>query len=543
MKKSLLFLTLALSCLLSISQENLGYQQPTKDILDLVEAPLAPSVLMDDSGNYMILLYRDYYKTIEELSEKELRLAGLRINPKTNIGSRTNYYNNIKIKSPKNKIASQVSGLPDNPRLSNFSWSPDQSKIAATNTTKNGVEVWVLDLEKATVTRLTEANVNANMRDVINWYKDGESLLVKMLPSNRKELINVSEAVPMGPTISSNDGKKAQNRTYQDLLKNPNDEFNFEQLALSELYKVNLDGTKTKWKDADMYTSISFSPDGAYTMVVTLARPFSYLVPYRRFPSKTNIYSKNGDLVSELLEVPLIEDLPKGIMAGRMGMRNISWRNDKPASLVYAQALDGGDPENEVEYRDEVFELQAPFNSSGTSLLKLKNRYSGMAWGNENTAIAYDRWWNTRNTKTYLFDPSDNSKEAKIISERNYQDVYSDPGDLVTKRNEFGQSVIVLDKNQNAYLLGDGFTEDGQFPFVDKFNLNTLDKTRLYTSKIEGKKESLIEYDAEKDKLLVRIESPNEYPNYYYKSLTKRKAPQQLTTFENPFKSIQNVHK
>ena len=77
----------------------------------------------------MILLYRDYYKTIEELSEKELRLAGLRINPKTNIGSRTNYYNNIKIKSPKNKIASQVSGLPDNPRLSNFSWSPDQSKI------------------------------------------------------------------------------------------------------------------------------------------------------------------------------------------------------------------------------------------------------------------------------------------------------------------------------------------------------------------------------------------------------------------------------
>ena len=543
MKKSLLFLTLALSCLLSISQENLGYQQPTKDILDLVEAPLAPSVLMDDSGNYMILLYRDYYKTIEELSEKELRLAGLRINPKTNIGSRTNYYNNIKIKSPKNKIASQVSGLPHNPRLSNFSWSPDQSKIAATNTTKNGVEVWVLDLEKATVTRLTEANVNANMRDVINWYKDGESLLVKMLPSNRKELINVSEAVPMGPTISSNDGKKAQNRTYQDLLKNPNDEFNFEQLALSELYKVNLDGTKTKWKDADMYTSISFSPDGAYTMVVTLARPFSYLVPYRRFPSKTNIYSKNGDLVSELLEVPLIEDLPKGFMAVRMGMRNISWRNDKPASLVYAQALDGGDPENEVEYRDEVFELQAPFNSSGTSLLKLKNRYSGMAWGNENTAIAYDRWWNTRNTKTYLFDPSDNSKEAKIISERNYQDVYSDPGDLVTKRNEFGQSVIVLDKNQNAYLLGDGFTEDGQFPFVDKFNLNTLDKTRLYTSKIEGKKESLIEYDAEKDKLLVRIESPNEYPNYYYKSLTKRKAPQQLTTFENPFKSIQNVHK
>ncbi len=543
MNKLVLAITTLFICLSAVSQENLGYQKPPKDILDLVEAPLAPSVLMDESGNYMIMLYRDYYKSIEELSEKELRLAGLRINPKTNIGSRTNYYNNIKIKSPNAKTAIQVSGLPKNSRLANFSWSPDQSKIAVTNTTNDGVEIWVLDLKKAVVNKLTDANVNANMRDVINWFKDGESLLIKMLPTNRKALINVSEAVPMGPTISSNDGKKAQNRTYQDLLKNPNDEFNFEQLALSELYKINLDGTKSKWKEADMYTSISFSPNGAYTMVVTVDRPFSYLVPYRRFPSKTNIYSKDGNLVFELLETPLIEDLPKGFMAVRMGMRNISWRSDKPSSLIYVQALDGGDPENEVEYRDEVFELEAPFNSRGKSLLKLKNRYAGMQWGNENTAIAYDRWWNTRNTKTYLFDPSDTSKEAKIISERNYQDVYSDPGDFVTKRNEFGQMVIALDDNQNTYLLGDGYTEDGQFPFVEKFSLKTLDKTRLYTSKLEGKKEDLIEYNPEKDELLVRIESPSEYPNYYHKSVKKRKAPTQLTAFENPFKSIQNVHK
>ncbi|MFT6934345.1 MAG: dipeptidyl aminopeptidase/acylaminoacyl peptidase [Maribacter sp.] len=543
MNKLVLVITALFICLTTVSQENLGYQKPPKDILDLVEAPLAPSVLIDESGNYMVMLYRDYYKSIEELSEKELRLAGLRINPKTNIGSRTNYYNNIKIKSPNGKTAIQVSGLPENSRLANFSWSPDQSKIAVTNTTNNGVEIWVLDLKKAVVNKITDANVNANMRDVINWFKDGESLLIKMLPSKRKALINVSEAVPMGPTISSNDGKKAQNRTYQDLLKNPNDEFNFEQLALSELYKINLDGTKSKWKEADMYTSISFSPNGAYTMVVTVDRPFSYLVPYRRFPSKTNIYSKDGDLVFELLETPLIEDLPKGFMAVRMGMRNISWRNDKPSSLIYVQALDGGDPENEVEYRDEVFELEAPFNSRGESLLKLKNRYAGMQWGNENTAIAYDRWWNTRNTKTYLFDPSDNSKEAKTISERNYQDVYSDPGDFVTKRNEFGQMVIALDDNQNTYLLGDGYTEDGQFPFVEKFSLKTLDKIRLYTSKLEGKKEDLIEYNPEKDELLVRIESPSEYPNYYYKSIKKRKTPEQLTSFKNPFKSIQNVHK
>lgn len=540
--KSIGFLLLFLIGTIGFSQEKLTYQKPSTEILELVDAPLAPSVRITDEGKYMVLLYRDYYKSIAELSEKEMRLAGLRINPKTNIGSRTNYYNNIKIKEIGSDSIVQVKNLPENPRLANFNWSPDQSMMAVTNTTPEGVEVWVLDLKKAEVKQLTNANVNANMRDVINWFKDGKSVLVKMLPNNRQELINVAEAVPKGPTISSNDGKKAQNRTYQDLLKNPNDEFNFEQLARSELFKVGLDGSMTKWKEAAMYSNISFSPDGNYVMVTNVDKPFSYLVPYYRFPSKTNVYKADGTLVSNLLEVPLIEDLPKGFMAVRTGMRSISWREDKAATLIYVKALDEGDPENEVEHRDEVFQLEAPFNDKGKSLIKLKNRYYQIEWGNENMAIAYDYWWNNRNLKTYLFDPSNASKEPKIIGDRNYQDVYSDPGSFVSKRTKYGTDVLAMNGN-DVYLLGDGFTKEGQFPFVDKMNLSSLEKTRLYTSKLEGKKENLVDYNVEKDELLVRIESPNEYPNYYYKSLIKRKGPVQLTNFENPFKSLQDVHK
>src|SRR5690606_2369591 len=250
-----------------------------------------------------------------------------------------------------------------------------------------------------------------------------------------------------------------------------------------------------------------------------------------------------GRLVKKILEVPLIEDLPQGFMAERTGMRDLSWRNDKPAILTYVEALDGGDPENEVPYRDEVFELEAPFDGKGRSILKTKNRFSYIQWGNDNIAIAHDRWWNNRNTKTYLFDPSQPEKEPKNISDRNYQDVYSDPGNFITKRNENGSWILSLDKKNNAYLIGDGYTEEGQFPFVEKIDLGTLKKTRLYTSKMEGKLERLIEYDPQKDQLLVRIESPSEYPNYYYKGIIKRKGPMQLTSFENPYKSIQNVHK
>ncbi len=541
--KYILHITLCFLTICSYAQDNTPYQKPPKEILDLVDVPRAPSVLLDEHKENMILLYRNSYKSIEELSKEELRLGGLRIDPKTNIGSRVTYFNNIKIKHLDKKGARilQVKGLPKNPKLTNFRWSPDQSKIALTNTTTNGVEVWVLDIGSASVSKITPANVNANVGDVINWFEDGRSLLVKVVPENRKSLINTKTATPTGPTISVNDGKKAQNRTYQDLLKNKNDEHNFEQLARSELYKVSLNGSKEKWLNNDIYTTITFSPDGNYVLVVTVEKPFSYLVPYRRFPSKTTIYTKEGKKIETVLRVPLIEDLPKGFMAVRTGKRNFRWRSDKPATLIYAMALDGGDPENKVAYRDEVFQLEAPFNTNGKSILKTINRFSGISWGNNNVAIAYDYWWNTRNTKSYIFNPSDVSKKPILLSDRNYQDRYSDPGSFVTERNAMGSRVLTIMNNQ-AFLIGDGYTKKGQFPFVDRVHLKTQKKNRIYQSEYTDKVEDIRNYDPKKNELLVRIESPTAYPNYYFKNAKNGKLSQ-VTHFENPFKSIQDVHK
>jgi dipeptidyl aminopeptidase/acylaminoacyl peptidase len=542
MKNSILVFTFLVS-FCSYAQESVTYQKPSKEILDLVDVPMAPSVFIDDASEYMIFAYRDSYKSIDELSQKELRLAGLRINPKTNIGSRVTYYNQLKIKNltdPKPQVV-DVSGLPSVARLSNFAYSPDQQKIACTNTTPDGVEVWVLDIPQATAKKLTEAKANANLGDVINWFTDGSALLVKMIAQERKSLINTDQAVPVGPTVSVSDGKEAQNRTYQDLLKNKDDEHNFEQLAMSELYKVSLDGSAGKWLGAAMYRSISFSPDGNYVMVTTLDKPFSYLVPYYRFPSKTNIYTKDAQFVQTIVEVPLIEDLPKGFMAVRTGRRNIDWRDDRPATLVFVEALDGGDPEVEVSHRDEVFMLDAPFDGKPQSVFKSVNRFRYILWGTDKVAIAYDRWWNTRNTKTYLFNPSDATQQAEVLFDRNYQDRYNDPGSFVTKRNTLGQRVLAM-KGKNAFLMGDGYTENGQFPFVDQFNLKTKKTTNIYRSEYTDQLENMIRFNPDEQSLMVRIESKNQYPNYYLRNL-KTSALSQITDFENPFKSIQDVHK
>ena len=545
MKKQIIvyFLCFAASIFSNYAQENLTYQKPPKPILDLVDVPLAPGTYINSKGDLMLFLYRDQYKTIAELSEKELRLGGLRINPVTNISSRARYYNDIKIKAVKADEPTNVKGLPENPRIANLSWSPNEKKLAFTHTTENGVELWVIDIKSATAKKLSDANLNANMGNTINWFKDSEAILVKMLPADRKELIDEAMAVPTGPTVSVSDGKEAQNRTYQDLLKDPNDEYNFEQLARSSLFKVDLDGHTEEWMKAKMYDDISFSPDGEYVMITTIKKPFSYLVPYYRFPAETNIYTTDASLVNMVNDVPLLEDLPQGFMSTQEGRRSLNWRADKPATLIYAVALDGGDPEVEVDHRDQVFMLEAPFDGEGKAFLKTINRYSGIMWGDDKTAIAMDYWWNTRNRKTYLIDPSKNNEDPKILFDRNYQDVYSDPGNFVTHKNDFGRYVLELD-GKDAYLIGAGYSEKGQYPFIDKIDLSTGNTNRLYQSTFEDKKESIVEaLDMDKGEILIRIEASTEYPNYYIRNIKKKIGLQQITNFENPFKSLEEVSK
>ncbi|MDG2433243.1 prolyl oligopeptidase family serine peptidase [Flavobacterium sp.] len=535
-----LFLGLSLSAL---AQENLTYQKPSKSILDLVDYERAPSVSMDTKKEYMLLSYRNTYKTLDDLNQDEMRLGGLRINPTTNISSSVTYINNLKLRKIKDKNEIQVSGLPENPKITNLSWSPNEKKIAFSNTSNNGVSLWVIDVASAKATMLTDDNVNANLGNPFSWYKDNENILVKMLPKNRPALLDEKKNLPTGPIVSNASGAVSSNRTYQDLLKNKRDELNFENIVTSELYKVNVNGTKSLFKGPDMYAGENFSPDGNYILISTIQKPFSYIVPLSRFPSKSVVYDQNGTEIKVVNEVALNEIMPKGFMATRTGKRNMSWRNDQAATLYFVEALDEGNPENQVTYRDEVMQWQAPFTEKPSLLIKTKQRFAGIIWGNTTTAIAMDQWYDTRNSKTYLFNPSNANEDPKVISDRNSQDIYADPGNFETVKNAFGRPVLAIENN-NLYLLGDGFTKKGQFPFIDEFNLKTLQTKRIYTSAYTDKKEDLLSIeDFKKGEVLVQIQSKNEFPNYYFRNIKKKNQLTPITNFKNPFESIKNVSK
>ena len=77
-----------------------------------------------------------------------------------------------------------------------FSWSPDQSKLAFTNTTGKGVELWIIDVKSKQAKKLTSDNLNANLGGPFSWHSDSNALLIKVLPKNRKELIEDKTSIP-----------------------------------------------------------------------------------------------------------------------------------------------------------------------------------------------------------------------------------------------------------------------------------------------------------------------------------------------------------
>lgn len=526
------------------AQENIKYQTPPAEIMELADYERAPSVMIDSRNEYLIFTYRNTYKSLDELNQPELRLAGLRINPVVNISSTVTYVNNIKIRKAAESIETQLEGLPLNAKISNIQFSPDEKSLLFTISTSYGVELWVASLESRKAVKLGDRYLNANMGNPVTWSRDGSYVIARFLPINRKPLIDESKNIPDGPIVSVSEGKVSQNRTYQDLLKNKNDETNFETVATSELWRVNIsDGSSNLFLNADLYAGESFSPDGEFIMISTIGKPYSYIVPLNRFPQITKVYTKEGELVKEVNNVPLIEIQPKGFSSTRTGKRSMEWRADKPSTLYYVEALDGGDQSVEVPFRDVLYTWEAPFNMEPKEMVKIPQRYAGITWGDDNTAILRDMWYDTRMSSTYIFSPSLSNQTPKLINKRNRQDIYSDPGSFETKRNQFGRYVLAIE-NGNLLLIGDGYSKEGQFPFIDEFSLKTLKTKRLYQSSYTNKKEDILSItDFKKGLALVRLQSKTEYPNYYFINFRKKSEPQKLTDFANPFKKLEGVHK
>jgi len=526
-----------------IAQEKLSYQLPPVSIVDLVNAPLTPSVSVNPAGNWMLFMERPGYPSIEELAQPELRIAGLRINPQTNGSSRGASYNGLILQNVREGTKNRVAGLPLESRIQNVSWSPDGLKIAFTIEKQEGIELWMADITTGQARRLTSAMINDSMgRMPYEWFSDSKTILYKSIWTERGELPQ-KPLVPKGPIVQKTLGEKAPVRTFQDLLQNPYDEILFEYYTRGQLCKVDIETSETKkYGDPGIIEQFSISPDNQYVLIVYIQKPYSYIVPYYRFANSVRILDNQGHLVKTVAELPPAENIPKGFGAVAKGPRSFTWRNDVGATLFWAEAQDEGDPAIEVSFRDKLYFLTAPFDKDKVPGIDLKLRFGGIHWGNESTAVIEEWWWSTRESITSLFNPvQENSRQPIFI--RSFEDRYSDPGNFQTILNYYGKEVLLTDKTgKTLYLIGTGASPEGNRPFIREFDIETRELNEVWRSEAPFYEYPVRIIDLRRGLAITQRESKDDPPNYFLRNLRKNKMDA-LTDFTNPYPQLEGIKK
>lgn len=537
----LLFSLFLLSATLQ-AQDKTGYQMPPKVIADLIDAAPTPGLSVSPDHQWMLLMDQPGLPSIEEVSQPELRLAGLRINPQTNGQSRASFYTDIRLRNMNQVGEKSISGLPEKARISEVTWSPDSRYVAFLNTVTDGIELWLIDIGQEKARKLTQSRINDALRgSAFEWLSDSKHLLCKTVPADRGSA-PAPPSVPSGPVIQSNEGDAAPVRTYQDMLQNPYDEALFSYYSTSELKQVNIQSGEASSFAKGIFRRIEPSPDGNYILLESIKKPFSYIIPYDGFTSEVNLFDRSGKLVRQLADLPAEENLPKGFNAVPTGPRSFTWRSDKPASLYWVEAQDDGDPKKEVEVRDKLFFLDAPFSGEPKEALSFSLRYGGVTWGTDDLAMASEYWRATRREITRIWHPGHPETEPEVLFDRSYEDRYGDPGSFETTTNRFGRRVLLTDTGNNLFLTGQGASPEGNRPFVDTFNPKTKETERLWRSEAPFYETPLFIMDPDKGIVVTRREANYEPPNYFFRNL-KTHSITQLTNFPNPFESLTGVQK
>lgn len=525
-----------------LGQNNLTYMEPPQSIVELVDAPETPNVLFNPDGSLMLILQIPGYTTIEHVAQPVIGLAGLRINPRNNSteAERAGIYTGIKVKDLKTGKERLFKGLPKDIRIDNISWSPDGEKIAFSNNQLDGVELWVANMKNMKARRLTNGYLNDAFGETLQWHPNGQEILAQFIPNGR-ELPPSQSQVPTGPIAQENLGKVTPARTYQNLLEDSFDESLMEYFLISQLKSVNLNGNETKIGEPALYRDASYSPDGKYLMVQVVKSPYSYIVPIYYFAYETNILNPDGRLIKRLFQAPLADDLPTGRGAVATGPRSYQWRSDKPATIVWVEAQDEGDPSVETEVRDALFSLDAPFSQEPEKVYSMELRYRGIDWINEEYAIVQEHWRKDRRTKMSLINP-ENGNLIKVIADLSSEDSHKEPGRFVQGKGPYFDKVLLTEEGDApvVFTIGSGSSPMGDRPFLMKWDLLLNKQDTLFKS--EAPYYEMPVFFNNNGAVYVSRESAEEAPNYLGINLKNGKE-RRLTDFEDPYPSLQGVQK
>jgi dipeptidyl aminopeptidase/acylaminoacyl peptidase len=528
-------IALLLICSNIYAQDAIEYQIPPKEIYDLVTAKSTPGVSFDSKGQYMLILDRSDMPSVEDLAQPELRIAGLRINPNNFSPSRSTYVTNIVIKEVVSGKEFRLTGLPANLKAGNLQWSPNDDKVAFTNTTNTGVDVYIIDIKTQKAAKVNKTAVNLVLGSVFNWI-DNITLLYSAV-NKPLSMAPKKPVAPKGPVVQQNLGKVAASATFQDLIKSPFDETQFEFYATTQLVK-NINGVETKIGAPAIYSSVNTSPDKKYLLIERIDKPFSYLVTAAGFNSTILLTDMNVTTIKLLAKLPSSEGTPSGNDNILNAPRGHSWLNNSPATLKWMEPLDSGLIKNKMEYHDVAYTLSAPFTATPKELVKTAQRMYNV------TDITADLFFVTEGSRakhTQKMSKLFNGKMESIF-DRSTDDAYNDPGTPLTEKNKYGRNVAKLLNGSQLVMRGIGASAKGDLPFLNTFDINTKETKQLWRCEEPFYETVTDVLDFDKMIIVTNKQSQTEQPNYYLRDI-KNNSAKAITNFSDPQPGLRGITK
>jgi dipeptidyl aminopeptidase/acylaminoacyl peptidase len=512
-----------------------GYNQPPKNILDVMHAPSPPVPRVSPTQDAILLVSWQDYPSIARVSTPFLRLAGVRVEPKNHSKHDTpggygitpcaRSFELVHVADASTNDGTRIPiALPEGSCAGGPMWAADGNRFAFVNLASEAVELWIGDGKTGKIHKASGVRLNPMFNDEMQWMPDQKTLLVKLVP----EGIGgppPEPVVPAGPSIQETTGEKGESSTYEnrDTLRNKHDEDVFDYYAASQLALVDATtGAITPLGKPGNYDSVAAAPDGQHILVAAIHKPYSYVTTYDRFPREVEVWGTSDRAhvqVHTIASLPLADRVP--IAGVPVGPRDFSWRATEPATLVWAEALDGGDWKVKVPARDKILLQKAPFSSPAVEITRTEQRYVGFAWGEQaGTALLNEYDENRHWRRTFLIDVDDQQPKQRLIWDLSTDEKYANPG-IPVKRQLANGASVVRQEGDSIYLSGIGSSPDGDRPFLDRLDLKTLKSERLFRSDKDCYEQFLSFTGPDTKTFLTWHQSPTDPPNAFVRTLGK----------------------
>ena len=371
----------------------------------------------------------------------------------------------------------------------------------------------------------------------LQWMPDQKTMLVKLVP-DKLGAPPAKPLVPAGPSIQETGGAQGQSSTYEnrDTLGSGHDEDLFDYYAASQLALVDAASSAiTLLGTPGLYDLLESAPDGRHLLVSAIHKPYSYVTTHDRFPRTVEVWdtaSRDRPTVQTIAKLALADRVP--IHGVPLGPRDFFWRPSEPATLLWAEALDGGDWNVKVAARDKVMMLKAPFTSAAVELTRTEQRLQGISWSERpEIALVHEYDHNRHWRRTALFNVDEPQQAPRVLWDLSSEEKYANPGQPVHRQQANGFWLVRVE-GDSIYLAGNGSSPDGDRPFLDRLDLKTKKSERLFRSDKDSYERFLSFRGADPRNFLTWHQSVNEPPNAYLRTLG---AAQQAPASEAVFAS------